>query len=429
MKRLCFYLPLLAFSCLSLASCSKKIGNSPVGDTTTTKTTTTGSIKYIDTLGDNIPMKHDGILATTADFTRIKAMVAAGTEPWASAWAKLIANSHAQSSYNPNPTTLLIRGGSSVEQPLPDNYPNAMNDVAAAYQLAIRWQISGDTQYADRAIYILNRWAATCTAVSGDPNIDLTAIYGFQFAVAGEMMRSYTGWKAADFATYQQWMLKVFYSEENTYLRTHKGNCWQLYWSSWDLCNLQSIMAIGILTDKRVIYNQAVNFLQHAESNGNLVLAINNVYTGANAGLAQMEESGRDQGHCTLDIALIGAIFQVAWNQGDDFFSFDDNLYLKACEYEAKYNVAKLDVPFTNYNYNNCQTTVTQTVVSSDSRGTIRPMWEIAYNHYVKIKGLTATYTQLGVNTTRPEGGGGDYGPNSGGFDQLGEGTLLYALP
>jgi len=27
----------------------------------------------------------------------------------------------------------------------------------------------------------------------------------------------------------------------------------------------------------------------------------------------------------------------------------------------------------------------------------------------------------------RPEGGGGDYGPNSGGFDRLGYGTLLYA--
>jgi hypothetical protein len=275
----------------------------------------------------------------------------------------------------------------------------------------------------------LNDWAATCTAVSGDPNIDLTAIYGAQFAIAGEMMRSYSGWKAADFATYQQWMLKVFYSEENNYLLNHQNSCWQLFWSSWDLCNLESIMAIGILTDKRQIYNQAVYYLQHGVGNGNLTLAINNVFTGANTGLAQMEESGRDQGHCTLDIALLGAIFQLAWNQGDDFFSYDNNLYLKACEYEAKYNVANLDVPFNPYNYYNCSTTVTQTVVSADSRGTVRPMWEIPYNHYAKIKGLTATYTLMGVNTTRPEGGGGDYGPNSGGFDQLGEGTLLFALP
>jgi hypothetical protein len=29
----------------------------------------------------------------------------------------------------------------------------------------------------------------------------------------------------------------------------------------------------------------------------------------------------------------------------------------------------------------------------------------------------------------RPESGGGDYGPNSGGFDQLGYGTLTATLP
>jgi hypothetical protein len=28
----------------------------------------------------------------------------------------------------------------------------------------------------------------------------------------------------------------------------------------------------------------------------------------------------------------------------------------------------------------------------------------------------------------RPEGGGGDYGPNSGGYDQLGYGTLMATL-
>jgi hypothetical protein len=55
-------------------------------------------------------------------------------------------------------------------------------------------------------------------------------------------------------------------------------------------------------------------------------------------------------------------------------------------------------------------------------------MWEIPYNHYAKLKGLATTYVQLGVQTTRPEGGGGDYG-GGGGFDQLGFGTLLFAQP
>jgi hypothetical protein len=182
-------------------------------------------------------------------------------------------------------------------------------------------------------------------------------------------------------------------------------------------------MAIGVLTDKRQLYNQAVNYLQRGLGNGNLFNAINYVYK--DQGLAQIQESGRDQGHATLCIALMGTICQMAWNQGDDFFGFDDNRFLKACEYAAKYNVAKLSVPYTAYN--NCDN-VNQTAISEGGRGTVRPMWELAYNHYVKLKGLNATYTQMAAGSVRPEGGGGDYGPNSGGYDQLGFGTLLYTL-
>jgi hypothetical protein len=130
-----------------------------------------------------------------------------------------------------------------------------------------------------------------------------------------------------------------------------------------------------------------------------------------------------------LVIALLGTICQIANNQGDDFYGFNDNLLLKASEYTAKYNVANLPVPFQTYSFYNCDTTITHTQISEVQRGTIRPMYAMIYNHYVKRKGLSAPYSLMGVRTTEPEGGGGDYGPNSGGFDQLGFGTLLYTRP
>ena len=33
-----------------------------------------------------------------------------------------------------------------------------MNDIAAAYQCALRYHISGDTNYANEAVSILNAW-------------------------------------------------------------------------------------------------------------------------------------------------------------------------------------------------------------------------------------------------------------------------------
>ncbi|MGJ7030234.1 alginate lyase family protein [Niabella hirudinis] len=385
----------------------------------------------IDTLAPSVALKHGG-LHTMADFGRVKAKIAANAEPWISGWNKLIANSHAQAGYTANPTVKLIRGGGSREEPEADNYSRAMNDAAAAYQLALRWKISGDDTFATAAIAILNAWAATCQQLSGDSNVALGAgFYGYQFALAAELLRDFNGWVAADFKKFKDWMVNVFYPVNYSFLSGHFGSCPTNGYANWDLANLASMMAIGILTDNRSMYNYCINYLQKGKGNGNWYTAINYVFDGADAGLAQLQESGRDQGHATLCIALMGVIAQLAWNQGDDFYSLDDNRLLKACEYTAKYNVASLDVPYHSYTriYGaNCASTEVHSVISSSGRGTVRPMWSIPYFHYNKVKKLTAKYTAMGVQSTLPEGGGGDYGPNSGGFDQLGFGTLMFTL-
>jgi hypothetical protein len=46
----------------------------------------------------------------------------------------------------------------------------------------------------------------------------------------------------------------------------------------------------------------------------------------------------------------------------------------------------------------------------------------------VKLKGLPAPYVTRAAESVRPEGGNGDYGPNSGGYDELGYGTLTFTL-
>ena len=53
-------------------------------------------------------------------------------------------------------------------------------------------------------------------------------------------------------------------------------------------------------------------------------------------------------------------------------------------------------------------------------------MWELVKSHYIELKGLSASWVEMAAKNVSPEGGGGDYGPNSGGFDQLGFDTLLY---
>lgn len=359
---------------------------------------------------------HPGLLHSDQDFARMRKEVAQGAQPWTAGWQKLIDNRHASLTWQSRPQVVVFRGSDGKD---PQNYPTLFNDAAAAYALALRWQVSGDKAYADKAVEILNAWSTSLTGIGGSSDRFLASgIYGYQFANAAEMLRNYPGWKPADFNRFKHLMLTVFYPMNHDFLEHHNGAKIDHYWANWDLANMSSMLAIGVLTDRHDIYQEAAEYFRHGAGNGSIEHAVWKTYNG---GLGQLQESGRDQGHSMLDVALLGAFCQMAWNQGDDFFGYEDNRVLKGAEYAAEYNLGQ-NVPYTSYSNSD----VTQPVISSASRGDSRPIWELIYNHYVVLKGLKAPAVQAYAAKVRAEGGGGDYGPNSGGFDQLGYGTLTY---
>jgi len=362
---------------------------------------------------------HPGLLHSAADFTRMAQKY--NTAPWQASWNLLITNSHAQLTYTPRPVSVVYRGYDGVH---PENYSLLYNDVAAAYACALRWKISGDTAYADKSVQIMNAWSSTLTGISGTTDADLAAgIYGYEFANAGEIMRTYSGWAAADLASFQSMMRNIFYPINHDFLVRHNNADIYHYWANWDLCNMASVMAIGVLCDDQSLFDEAVAYFKSGPGNGSAAQAIYYVHPGQ---LGQWQETGRDQGHNTLGISLMGAICEMAWNQGVDLYGYDNNRFLMGAEYVAKANLidpatgAYYTVPYVTYTNKD----VTQTVLSTNSQGTVRPCWALVYNHYVNRMGLAAPYSKQFALQIQPEGGGGNYGSNSGGYDQLGYGTL-----
>lgn len=376
----------------------------------------------------DIKISHPCLLHTANDFKRVKDKVNAGNQPWLDGWNILIANDKAQDTYVANPTVKLIRGGGSMEEPEADNYARAMYDVAAAYQLGLRWKISGDNKYATAAVKILNAWAQTCKSINGDSNKYLAAgIYGYQFANAAEILRDYSGWEKSDFENFKKWMLDLFYPLNQDFLVRHNGTCISHYWSNWDMCNMASGLAIGILCDDNEKINFNLNYFKKGAGNGAINNAVVALHTYDGVTIGQGQESGRDQGHAVLTISLYGAYCQMAYNIGVDLFGYENNKVLALAEYLALYNlntdIADVDMPFTQYT--NC-VGETHTIVSNVARGETRPSWELIYNHYAKVKKVPVRWVAQFAEKVRPEGGGGNYGPNSGGYDQLGFGTLMY---
>ncbi|KAJ5465744.1 hypothetical protein N7530_009531 [Penicillium desertorum] len=372
---------------------------------------------------------HPGALHTAEDFERIKNHVVKSDEPWNTTWTLLTASPYAQSSYQPNPKETVYRGNNGVDG---ENYPSLYKDTAAAYQLAVRWKISDDKSYADAAINILNSWAVTLKEIGGTSDKFLASgIYGYQMANAAELMSDYSGWDSSDKSATATMLTNVFASMNTRFMEEHNGQDYYHYYANWDQCNLASLLAIGIFTDNQTMYDYALNYVRTGPSNGALpIFAIAN-YTesGSNKVLTQGQEAGRDQGHSTLDMVLLGVIAQQAFNQGDDLFAEYSNEILNAAEYVGKYNVG-YDVPYTLYKSYQGD----QTVISENARGTVRPGFELLSAHYGQIKRLDSYWTDayrdwVNANSTDGvEGGGGNYGSTSGGFDALGFGSLLYRI-
>jgi len=367
-------------------------------------------------LASDAPFIHPGLLNTQQDYERMRLMVSRKTHPWIDGWKMVDSNRHSSPAWVPHPTSVVVRGAGHRDEP--QNYNTLFNDIAAAYAAGLQWQITGKKSDADRAVEILNAWAYTLTAIHGTNDKYLASgIYGYEFACAAEVIRKYPGWKPQDFKRFQQMMLQIFLPMNVEFLR-HEGGHADHSWANWDLANIASEMAIGVLVDRRDIYEAGIDYYLHGVGNGALQHMVWKLYDG---GLGQWQEAGRDQAHSTLGVGEAGAICQIAWNQGDDLFGADDNRFLKGAEYVAKYNLGN-EVPYTVYTNSD----VTQEKISSIGLGTGRPIWELLYNHYVVLKGLSAPYIAEAAKKGRPEDGG--EGPNSGGYDQLGYGTLTFTL-
>jgi hypothetical protein len=195
-------------------------------------------------------------------------------------------------------------------------------DAARAYQNALLWKITGNTANGNTARDILNAWASTLTTVSGNADRYLASgLYGYQLANAAELMRGYSGF---DVAQMQSMLINVFYEPLNERFlignesgTDHNDAYIQNYWANWDLANMAATVAIGIFCDRRDIYDVGIEYFKHGAGNGSIYNAIPFLHPG---GLAQWQESGRDQAHTQLGIGLMAVTSEMAWNQGDDLY-------------------------------------------------------------------------------------------------------------
>ncbi|MFB6848628.1 alginate lyase family protein [Streptomyces sp. NPDC056373] len=337
---------------------------------------------------------HPGVLHKVSDIQRMKTRIAAGTEPWLSGWNVFRADQYSQSTYTMHgPYASVDRGSTELY-----NW-EFWNDCNAAYQNALMWNLTGDTAHAAKALQIVKGWSGTLTSITGKDAQLAASIYGFKLAAAAELMR-YTApagsWSAAEITQTENLFRNVFLPLINTF-----GD------AGWGTNCIKAMLAMGVFCNDTAVYNAGVDaFYNHSCCKVTRVLS----------DTGQCVDSGRDQAHTQLIIASLAEACEIAWIQGQDLYGAASNRLLAGFEYTAKYNTGN-DVPYAVWG--SCQATYNS--LSTVERGNLRPIYEMAFNHYVKRRSLPAPWTYTAVEAVRPEGEGFQ-------CDDVGFGTLLFTL-
>lgn len=344
---------------------------------------------------------HPGLLHTRADLDRMKERVAAGEEPWKSGFEKLKKDGQSQADWK-------LRGPFEVvtrETGAAAGNPQMVLDGNAAYQNALMWCLTGDEAHARKATEILNEWSKTLRKMNGR-DVQLSAgLNGFKFVNAAELMRhTYPAWPAEEVARCQRMLMEVVLPPINDFATFANGN--------WDAACMATIMSIGVFCDDRELFERAATYFREGAGNGRVTHYVLNES-------GQCQESGRDQQHTQLGLGLLAETCEIAWNQGVDLYAVEENRLLKGFEYTAKYNLGE-EVPFVpcvdvtgKYRHK---------TISTEGRGTLRPIYEMVWNHYQVRRGVVAPYSKRAADQLRPEGAAWT-------GDHPGFGTLLFTLP
>jgi hypothetical protein len=217
--------------------------------------TCTGAANQSWTLGTGTPppppsggFVHPGVLDSRAQLDFVKAKVAAGAEPWKSAYNQMLAHSLLAQSRQPKPRATVECGSYSN----PNNgCTDERQDALAAYGNALAWFISGNSTYAQKAIQYMNAWAPVIKAHTNSNGPLQTGWAGSSWPRAAEIIRyTYTGWAQADVDRFAAMLRTVYLPVVLPGIQSN-GN--------WELTMMEAAVGISVFLNDRTSYTTAIN--------------------------------------------------------------------------------------------------------------------------------------------------------------------------
>lgn len=324
---------------------------------------------------------HPGCSYTQGQLDRMKAMVEAKVEPYYTTYLNLKNSEHAALDRKVSDRGTQIREG---------QFNGTVGiDGRCAHDLALLWHITGDKRYADKAVEYLNaNNHYTSTSARGTGPLDNGKIN--LLIEAAELMRDYEGWAPEEQQRFKDMLTYPYYSNTEDvfakyghwtnddlngvtfYWNIYNGDCSR--YGNQGMFAMLGMLAMGVYLDNELIYERALRYvsgLPHREDDlaypsGPPITSsrpssqdeFQKTYTleGRSSSVedygydelleyyfypnGQCQESSRDQGHVLAGVHKYIEFAEIAWNQGDRFYSLHDNRLLKGIEFNYRYNLS-----------------------------------------------------------------------------------------
>ncbi len=318
----------------------------------------------------SLPFQHPGVLLNRDQLDFVKAQVAAGVNPWKAAYTTVASRSFAQLTYTPHPAATLARSSGSAT--------DLANDDIAAYTDALLFYLSGNAQYGDKAVSILNGWAKSLTTVAGDAQLDATWAAEMMPRAAEILRYGYVpaaGKPALDVAGLSRVFRTVLLPQLN---QTTNGYTWSN--GNWAESMADGTIDIGVFTDDASVFDTGLGmwrervraYLYSAGDGSSPAAPAGGVYdTNAKvmcywAGLAldktkapaycslpsgfkvvdhQVQETCRDMTHVAFGTEALSYAAETARNAGVDLYGEQASRIVGAMEFSAQHDLEALNAP------------------------------------------------------------------------------------
>jgi hypothetical protein len=324
----------------------------------------------------NGTFRHPGALLTGEQIAFLKAKIAAGAEPWASAFKNTKSSSMASLSYTAHPHANVICGSASAS---PDgSCGDEKSDSVAAYTHALIWALGGEMAHAQKAIQIMNAWSPVLKMHSNSNTPLQCGWVGTLIGRAAELIvHTSGGWAQSDVDQYAA-MLKNAYLP-NIIDGALKPN------GNWELSTVDALIQIAVFLDDKASFEKALLLWRrrvpayiYLKSDGPdpvKIPGMSATWYGPQAwvdGFAQ--ETCRDLTHTQWAFGAMINAAETALIQGVDLYAEESTRILAGLELHAGFLTGAQPPPG---------------ICGSVRSMSAQPMWEIAYNHYANRVGKT----------------------------------------